>query len=154
MTEVRLGGANPDVAPEDGRPAVRVETMLFTLVEPNPGFEVAYNDWYERDHQISGGIVGPGWFSNRRWVAPRRLKALRFPEGGAMDPIDLGSLLSVYWREDGRAESSEQWALDQWVWLNERHRIFSERTHVHSASYRHLSTARSIPASGCRSSSR
>jgi hypothetical protein len=141
MAKVQLGGANPYVPPKPGEPAVRVETMLFTLVEPNPGFEVAYNDWYERDHQISGGTVGAGWFSNRRWVATRRLKALRFPEGGAMDPIDLGSLLSVYWREAGIAESSEQWALEQWVWLNERNRIFNERRHAHSASYQHLSTA-------------
>jgi hypothetical protein len=140
VTKVTLSGANPYVPPEPGVPPVRVESMLFSMVEPNKGFEVAYNDWYERDHQISGGTVGLGWFSNRRWVATRRLKNLRFPVGGAMDPIDMGSLLSVYWREEGVAQSSEAWALEQWVWLNDRNRIFNERQHAHSATYRHLST--------------
>jgi hypothetical protein len=58
-----------------------------------------------------------------------------------MQPIDLGSLLSVYWREESVTQASEEWALERWVWLNERNRIFNERQHAHSASYRHLSTA-------------
>jgi hypothetical protein len=33
---------------------VRVGSMLLTLVEPNPGFERAYNRWYERDHYYGG----------------------------------------------------------------------------------------------------
>jgi hypothetical protein len=138
---VKLGGANPYRPPEPGHPPVRVETMLFSVVEPSPGYAVEYNDWYERDHQFDGGMSGAGWFSNRRWVATKRLKDLRFPANSAFDTNAIGSLCQIYWRQQGFAETSEQWALDQWVKLNEQHRIFSERRHFHSASYRHLSTA-------------
>ena len=53
--------------------------MLFTMVDPQRGHEVAYNRWYERDHFYAGCLVGPWLFAGRRWVAPRALKALRFP---------------------------------------------------------------------------
>ena len=33
---------------------VRLGSMLFTLVEPHRGHEVAYNRWYERDHFYAG----------------------------------------------------------------------------------------------------
>ena len=29
---------------------VRAGSMLYTLVDPNRGYEVEYNRWYERDH--------------------------------------------------------------------------------------------------------
>ena len=31
---------------------LKVGSMLFTLVDPNLGHEVAYNRWYERDHVV------------------------------------------------------------------------------------------------------
>jgi hypothetical protein len=34
--------------------AMKVGSMLLTLVDPNPGFEAAYNRWYERDHFYAG----------------------------------------------------------------------------------------------------
>jgi len=40
---------------------VRLGTMLFTLVEPHRGHEVAYNRWYERDHFYAGCMVGPNF---------------------------------------------------------------------------------------------
>ena len=39
---------------------VRLGSMLFTLVEPHRGHEVAYNRWYERDHFYAGCMIGPG----------------------------------------------------------------------------------------------
>ena len=33
---------------------IRIGTMLYTLVEPHRGHEVAYNRWYERDHFYAG----------------------------------------------------------------------------------------------------
>ena len=54
-------------------------TVLFTLVEPHKGHEVAYNRWYERDHFYAGCMIGRGWFAGQRWISPRRLKDLRFP---------------------------------------------------------------------------
>ena len=63
----RLGSAPmTDVGGE-----VRLGTMLFTLVEPHRGHEVAYNRWYERDHFYAGCMVGPWLFAGRRFVATR-----------------------------------------------------------------------------------
>ena len=42
---------------------VRLGSMLFTLVEPHRGHEVAYNRWYERDHFYAGCMVGPWLFA-------------------------------------------------------------------------------------------
>ena len=58
---------------------VPLDRMLFTMVDPHRGHEVAYNRWYERDHFYAGCMIGPGWFAGQRWAAPRRLKDLRFP---------------------------------------------------------------------------
>ena len=49
---------------------IDVGAMLFTMVEPHQGHEVAYNRWYERDHFYAGCMIGAGNFAGRRWVAP------------------------------------------------------------------------------------
>ena len=54
---------------------VKLGSMLFTLVEPRRGHEVAYNRWYERDHFYAGCMVGPYNFAGRRFVATAELKA-------------------------------------------------------------------------------
>ena len=41
---------------------IKIGQMLFTMVDPNRGHEVAYNRWYERDHFYAGCMTGPGWF--------------------------------------------------------------------------------------------
>jgi len=38
---------------------VKIGRMLFTMVDPNRGYEVAYNRWYERDHFYAGCMIGP-----------------------------------------------------------------------------------------------
>ena len=48
---------------------IKVGAMLFTMVDPNRGHEVAYNRWYERDHFYAGCMIGPGMLAGRRWVA-------------------------------------------------------------------------------------
>ena len=42
---------------------VRTGSMLYTLVDPNKGHEVAYNRWYERDHFYAGCLIGPWLFA-------------------------------------------------------------------------------------------
>lgn len=116
--------------------------MLFTLVEPHRGHEVAYNRWYERDHFYAGCMVGPWLFAGRRFVATRALKDLRFGSdvdrfGGAA----LGSYLAVYWILDGRHDDHVDWALRQVHWLHDHGRMFAERDHVHTLMYRHVTTA-------------
>ncbi len=61
---------------------VKLGSMLFTLVEPHRGHEVAYNRWYERDHFYAGCMVGPYNFAGRRWVATAALKSL--PRSGSV----------------------------------------------------------------------
>ena len=89
---------------------VRAGSMLYTLVDPSRGHEVAYNRWYERDHFYAGCLVGPWLFAGKRWVATRELKDLRFPEdSNVCTPVDRGSYLATYWvheddqHPDGRA---------------------------------------------------
>ncbi len=122
---------------------VQLGSMLFTLVEPHRGHEVAYNRWYERDHFYAGCMVGPWLFAGRRFVATRALKDLRFGTdvdlfGGA----DLGSYLAVYWILEGRHDDHIDWALRQVQWLHANGRMFAERDHIHTLLYRYEGMAR------------
>ena len=56
-------------------PEIKLGTILFSLAEPKPGHEREYNRWYERDHFFAGCMVGANFFSARRWVATKPLKA-------------------------------------------------------------------------------
>ncbi|WP_338889091.1 hypothetical protein [Rhodococcus sovatensis] len=115
---------------------VEVGQMLFTMVDPNRGHEVDFNRWYERDHRLSGCMVGPGWFAGGRWVATRELKNLRFPATGPVAvPVDAGSYLAVYWVHKPEMESAEAWAKAQVGWLYAQGRGFTEREHVHTGLY-------------------
>ena len=129
---------------------VRLGSMLFTLVEPRRGHEVAYNRWYERDHFYAGCMVGPWLFAGRRWVATRPLKDLRFgAEPDVFGGRELGSYLAVYWILEGRHEDHVDWALRQVTWLHEHGRMFAERDHIHTLLYRHAWTAQAgdgVPA--------
>jgi hypothetical protein len=117
---------------------VRLGSMLFTLVEPHRGHEVAYNRWYERDHFYAGCMVGPWLFAGRRFVATRSLKDLRFgADPDLFGGIDLGSYLAVYWILDGRHDDHVDWALRQVQWLHANGRMFAERDHIHTLLYRH-----------------
>ena len=44
---------------------MKVGSMLLTLVDPNRGYEVAYNRWYERDHFYAGCMIGPFLFAGQ-----------------------------------------------------------------------------------------
>lgn len=112
---------------------IRVGSALFTMVDPKPGHEVAYNRWYERDHFYAGCLVGPWLFAGRRWVATRALKDLRFPETSPVAvPVDAGSYLATYWVHEGRHREHFAWAIDQVVQLYKDGRGFDERVHAHT----------------------
>ncbi len=130
---------------------MKVGSMLLTLVDPAKGHEAAYNRWYERDHYIAGCLIGPYNFAGSRWVATREMKDLRWgtvPPGSpsatanaVADPIDAGSYVAIYWIEAGHHEDWDAWALPQVRWLYGHGRGFSERTHVHTATFDHVGTA-------------
>jgi hypothetical protein len=116
----------------------RVGSMLFTMVDPHRGHEVAYNRWYERDHFYAGCMVGPWLFAGRRWVATRPLKDLRFPDDSPIaSPVQAGSYVSIYWHLEGHRENHGRWASPQVHWLYANGRGFPERTHVHTLIYTH-----------------
>lgn len=120
--------------------SVAVGAMLFTLVDPSRGSEVAYNRWYERDHLYSGCMVGPWLFANRRWVATRELKALRFPDDApardaVADPVTRGSYLATYFIHKGHEAEHFAWANRQVFELYEHGRGFAERSHAHTCLY-------------------
>ena len=120
---------------------VKVGSMLLTLVDPNKGYEAAYNRWYERDHYIAGCLIGPHNFAGSRWVATREMKDLRWGGKDVADPIDAGSYVAIYWITAGHHEEWDAWALPQVQWLYGNGRGFSERTHVHTATFDYVGTA-------------
>src|SRR6187401_525310 len=102
----------PDV-PRDDR-QIRVGSLLFTMVEPHKGHEVAYNRWYERDHFYAGCMVGPWLFSGRRWVATSDLKDQRpTPDEPLFGDPRAGTYLATYWVEDGHHDDHFSWGLEQ-----------------------------------------
>ena len=131
---------------------IRVGTMLYTLVEPHRGHEVAYNRWYERDHFYAGCQIGAYNFAGARFVATAPLKALRYPRGdGALvaDPA-VGSYLGVYYVLDRHHDEWNRWAVDQVNALHAAGRMFEERDHIHTGLYRfeweHRREADGVPA--------
>ena len=120
----------------EGLGPIDVGAMLFTMVEPHRGHEVAYNRWYERDHFYAGCMIGAGNFAGRRWVAPRPYKDLRFI-GEARVAADrlTGSYLALYWVLDGMLEEWNRWAYRQLKQLHVDGRMFAHRDHVHTLLY-------------------
>ncbi|MGH2662465.1 MAG: hypothetical protein ACRDH8_06590 [Actinomycetota bacterium] len=117
---------------------IELGTALFTLVEPHPGHEVAYNRWYERDHFYAGCMIGPGILGGRRFVAPAPLKELRYPEVSPIVPDRAsGSYLALYWVERGLQDEWGTWAAKQVHALHKAGRMFAERDHVHTKIYRY-----------------
>jgi len=121
-----------------GAEPIKLGSMLFTLVEPRRGHEVAYNRWYERDHFYSGCMIGPYQFAGKRFVATAELKALRDPDPSAVtgEPA-AGSYLALYWVLDGYHDVWNRWAVDQVKALHKAGRMFAERDHIHTLLYRY-----------------
>ncbi len=119
---------------------VKLGAMLFTLVDPHHGHEVAYNRWYERDHFYGGCMIGPWILAGGRWVSPRSHKSLRFPtdapaDAAVAEPIDAGSYLATYWVEKEHWAEHFAWGSEQVKWLYSHDRGFDERSHAHTVLY-------------------
>lgn len=125
---------------------VKLGMMLFTLVDPHRGSEVAYNRWYERDHFYGGCMIGPGILAGSRWVATRDYKNLRFTGAGEFEspvaaPIDAGSYLATYFVQKGHEAEHFGWATPEVFKLYEAGRGFDEREHAHTVLYSHTTAA-------------
>lgn len=118
-------------------PEIELGHALFSVVEPHPGHAREFNRWYERDHFYAGCMVGPNFFSGRRWVATRDLKDLRFPASNPIADPDRGSLLVLYWLLKGRYEETLRWAVDQVQQLHRQGRMDPRRDNISTAFYEH-----------------
>jgi hypothetical protein len=121
---------------------IRIGTMLFTLVEPHRGHQVAYNRWYERDHFYAGCQIGAYNFAGARFVATAPLKELRLPDpdgSAGVEPMvadpQTGSYLGLYYVLDGHHDEWNRWAVDQVNTLHAAGRMFEERDHIHTGLY-------------------
>jgi hypothetical protein len=117
---------------------IRLGTMLYTLVEPHKGHEVAYNRWYERDHFYAGCQIGAYNFSGARFVATADLKELRVPADSSAITANpqVGTYLGVYYVLDGHHTEWNRWAVDQVNVLHAAGRMFDQRDHIHTGLYR------------------
>jgi hypothetical protein len=152
-TSAAGAGSNLDADADLGG-EVALGSMLFTLVEPHRGHEVAYHRWYERDHFYAGCMIGPWFFAGRRWVATRDLKDLRIGAadgddgdgGGPLFGDDRGgSYLALYWVLAGRHKENTDWATRQVHWLHRNERMFPHRDHIHTLLYRYKGIDRRDP---------
>jgi hypothetical protein len=125
---------------------IELGSMLFTLVEPHKGHEVAYHRWYERDHFYAGCMIGPWYFAGRRWVSTRDLKDLRYGSPDGAPPLfgddAAGSYLALYWVLNGRHVENTDWASRQVRWLHDNGRMFPHRDHIHTLLYRYRGATR------------
>ncbi len=115
--------------------AIGIGGALITMVEPDVGFEHAYNRWYEDDHFYSGATVGPWMFAARRWVATRDLQQLRFPADSPIaQPVTTGCYISTYWMLEGHFDDAVRWGtVAMRDHLYPQGRGFDHRQHVYTA---------------------
>jgi hypothetical protein len=117
---------------------IRLGSLLFTMIEPRKGWEVAYNRWYERDHFYAGCMIGEHQFAGGRFVATRDCKAKRYPANSPITPDPMsGSYLAIYWVLDEFHDDWNKWAVEQVNRLHKGDRMFSQRDHVHTGLYRY-----------------
>ena len=122
--------------PNDSPYGIELGSVLVSLLEPVRGREVAFDRWYERDHFYAGCMVGPHFYSGRRFVATRPLKDLRFPaQSPIVDPVDVGSYLALYFIEAHHHDDALAFAVPRVNWLNDNGRMLPDRTQAHAGFY-------------------
>ena len=112
---------------------------MITFVEPHREQLKEYNRWYEHDHAYAAVTAAPGCFAYRRFVAPRRLKALRYPEPSAVAaPVDKGSYISLFWFEKDRVGEVFDYSFGVTPALAAAGRMNNDRDHVSTGVYNFL----------------
>ena len=115
---------------------IKLGNVLISLLEAEPGHEKELHRWYERDHFFSGCMIGASFFSGRRYVATRKLKAMRFPTHSAItEDISKGSFLTMYWMLDGQYDQTLEWSIKQVNQLHNQKRMGPAKLNVSSGFY-------------------
>jgi len=130
--------------PGDDRPVpeIRLGGMLFSLAQPDPGWERHFHRWYERDHFYAGCMAGGGFFAGRRWLATREMRAQRFPEATPVtEDIRDGSFLVTYWVLGERLDETITWSVEQVLRLHEQGRMEAPRRNISTGYYRYMGGA-------------
>jgi len=114
---------------------VDIGGALITMVEPDVGFERAYNRWYEDDHFYAGATVGPWMFASRRWVASRDLQLLRYPASSPIaQPVTAGCYISTYLISAGHYDDARRWGqVAMSEHLYPAGRGFDDRQHIYTS---------------------
>jgi hypothetical protein len=86
---------------------VHIGAVWVSLMEPEIGHEIAFNQWYGDDHFYAGGMNLPGIFAGRRWVCPRDHQALRFARDVLVfQPPHAGCFLHLNFFARGQVDDS------------------------------------------------
>jgi hypothetical protein len=116
---------------------VALEGAVFALIQVHPGYEAEFDRWYSLDHFYSGGVLGPGVLSGRRWLAGRDLRASRYvAEACKLPDPRSGNHLAVYWLTVGGLDGFFAWVRPQLTLLRREGRMFGARTHINVDGYR------------------
>ncbi len=115
---------------------IRLGHSMITFIEPHLQGLHEYNRWYEHDHAYAAMTSAPGCFAYRRYVAPKRLKNLRYPADGTVaDPVDVGSFIALYWIEEGCDTDTYGYSFSRGPELFAAGRMNPDRDHVSTAGY-------------------
>jgi hypothetical protein len=115
---------------------------IFSLIEPHPGHELAWNRYYERDHLIAAGSCAPWTFSTQRWIATRRHKTARYPGTNVIaSPPEKGTFMAAMWIQKGRFDDQQTWVAEQMKVLGDRGRTFDHRDVLTTTGYDFLGAA-------------
>jgi hypothetical protein len=117
----------------DDRP--RLGHGIIALHDPHRGHESAFNRWYEADHMLGAGTMAPWTISGMRWVAPRALRDLRYPEIGPFGPSDRGAYLMLFWIQAGRLADQQAWVFEEMQKIAAQDRNFAARDAVTATTY-------------------
>ena len=109
------------VVDENG--VVRIGSVVFAMIRPTPGREVAFNRWYERDHYYTAGTAAAGVFSAGRFIHP-----------------ETGWHLALYFVLPGHDAARLGFATEQVTAAAAEDRMFADREHLHTWSYEVEST--------------
>jgi hypothetical protein len=117
----------------DDRP--RLGHGIIALHDPHPGHEHDFNRWYEADHMLAAGTMAPWTIAGMRWVAPRALRALRYPAEGPFGPADRGAYLMLFWIQHERLADQQAWVTEQMQLIAAQDRNFEFRDGVTATTY-------------------